>query len=103
MTDNLVDTALKQAAACAREKYAGEDRRIDKGLLIALNNRVRYEPEHGTQVQSDSDPEVWYLVADGRCDCADWRNAPGGRCKHRYAVFMWRVAHAALALHKTDR
>lgn len=105
MQDNLMDSAIKQAAACAREKYAGEDKRIGKGLLIALNRGVKLGPEWtGSElslVQSDSNREVFYNVrASSRwCDCPDHSNAPGGRCKHVWAVYFCRIAHTALTLH----
>ena len=98
MTDNLIDTAIKQAAACAREKYAGEEKRIDKGLVIALNGQVTLCPDGTAQVRSDRDPEVFYTLRSTFCECPDWNNAPQGRCKHRWGAYFTRLAQAALAM-----
>lgn len=95
MNDNLRDSALRQAAACAREKYAGEERRIERGLLLALNDKVEIGPDEAF-VQSDRDPEVVYTVKGLDCECPDNRNAPDGRCKHVYAVYLTIVTRLAM-------
>jgi len=96
MLDNLYDSALKQAAACARQRYAGEEKRIERGLLLALNHAVRCNPDGTMDVRSDRDREVYYQIRQGRCDCPDRLNAPDFRCKHWYAATFWTVATAAL-------
>ena len=66
MDDNLRDTALRQAAACAREKYAGEEKQ-DRARPTAgpQCNAVTLQSWTGTEpsVRSDRDPEVFYHVA----------------------------------------
>lgn len=91
------DVALHAAAKQARTRYAGESKRIDKGLVIALNGGVTFLPDGTAQVQSASDAEVVYHVAAGTCDCPDFTRAPDGRCKHRYAACLMKRAQKALA------
>jgi len=91
------DCALRQAAQQARTRYAGEVKRIDKGLVIALNGGVTLLPNGTAQVRSASDAEIVYHVAAGTCDCPDYSRAPDGRCKHRYAACLVRKAQKALA------
>ena len=101
MTDNLRDSALRQAAACAREKYAGEEKRIERGLLLALNNKVALPSWTGSEtslVQSDSDKTVFYNVVRQHCDCPDFGNAPDGRCKHRWAVHFAAIAELSIRM-----
>lgn len=91
------DTALRQAACQARTRYAGEAKRIGKGLVIALNGGVTIATNGTATVQSASDPEVVYHVSTDVCDCPDFERAPDGRCKHRYAVCLVKRAQKALA------
>ena len=103
------DTTLRTLAAQARTRYAGEQARIDRGLVIALNGGVTLQADGaglergvvfarngGVTLQADGaalvssqrDDEVFYIVRDGQCDCPDFSRAPGGRCKHRFAVCL---------------
>lgn len=86
------DTALRQAADRARTRYAGEHRRIGRGLLIALNGGVELHADGTASVRSDSNPEIRYHVASGVCDCPDCSRAPDGRCKHRFATCLVKKA-----------
>jgi hypothetical protein len=88
---------LRWAATVYRQFYAGEEGRLGRGLEIALNEGVTFHG-HQARVRSSSDPEVAYQVQETHCDCPDFGRAPGGRCKHRWAVFLTRVAAARLAL-----
>jgi SWIM zinc finger len=92
------DAAIRGAHSLARERYAGEHGRIDRGLLLALNGAVLLVGDTLAQARSDRDPEKFYLVRGHTCDCPDFGNAPGGRCKHRWAVYFIRVALATLAM-----
>ena len=96
MKESLRDIALKQAAACARERYPGENGRIDRGLLLALNDAVQLGFQGTATVQSGSDTEIFYRVNHGVCDCPDRSNAPEFRCKHRWAVIFTIIARDAL-------
>ena len=91
------DTALRTLAAKATERYAGEKARIDRALVIALNGGVTVHQDGTASVQSSSDREIVYHVANGTCDCPDFERAPGGRCKHRFAVCLVKKATAHLA------
>ena len=95
MTDNVRDSALRQAAACARETYAGEEEGIERGLLLALNDKVEIGPDEAF-VQSDRDPEVVYTVKGLACECPDNRNAPDGRCKHVLSVHLTIITRLAM-------
>lgn len=89
------DTVLRQLAATVRDT-APDPRRVDRGLLLALNRYVTLGLAEAF-VRSDHDPEVQYRVRAGICDCPDWSNAPEHACKHVWAVTFARQAQRALA------
>lgn len=95
------DTALRQLAAQATARYAGEKARIDRGLVLALNGHVTVNADGSADVLSGSGAEVAYHVAHGACDCPDFTRAPDGRCKHRYAVCLVKKALKAMAHYTT--
>lgn len=87
------DAVLRTLAAKALALYPGEAARIERGLLLALNGAVTLRPDGTATVQSGGkDPEVYYDVGRGLCDCRDFARAPGGRCKHRLAASLVRKA-----------
>jgi hypothetical protein len=92
-TSNTIqfDTALRQMAAKARTRYAGEAARIDRGLVLALNGGVTLHEGGSASVQSSSNAEVVYTV-NGHCDCPDASRAPEGRCKHRWSKALVKKA-----------
>jgi hypothetical protein len=91
------DTALRALAQKAIERYPGEQGRLDRGLLLALNGHVTLNVGETATVRSGSDAEVGYAVAPGTCTCPDFRSAPDGRCKHRWAANLVRKAQRHLA------
>lgn len=93
------DTALRTLAAQARTRYAGEAARIDRALVIALNGGVTLNADGSADVQSCSNAEVVYHVHQGVCDCPDFQRAPGGRCKHRFAVCLVKKAQRPAVRH----
>lgn len=93
------DTALRTLAAQARTRYAGEAARIDRALVIALNHGVTLNADGSADVQSCSNAEVVYHVEGGVCDCPDFSRAPGGRCKHRFAVCLVKKAQRPAVRH----
>lgn len=95
------DTTLRTLAAAARTRYAGEAARIDRALVIALNGGVTLHADGSADVQSCSNAEVVYHVAHGACDCPDFGRAPGGRCKHRFAVCLVKKAQRAAEYYTT--
>jgi hypothetical protein len=95
------DTTLRQLAAKARMRYAGEAARIDRGLIIALNGGVTLHQDGTASVQSCSNAEVVYHVAHGACNCPDFQRAPEGRCKHRYSVCLVKKAQQASQYYTT--
>lgn len=86
-----LDATLRTLAAQARTRYAGEAARIDRGLVIALGGGVTLKAD-AALVSSQQGDEVFYIVRDGHCDCPDFPRAPGGRCKHRFAVCLVKRA-----------
>jgi hypothetical protein len=88
------DTTLRQLAAQATARYAGEKPRIDRGLVLALNGHVTLHTDGTASVQSGTDAEVVYTV-NGHCDCPDVARAPEGRCKHRWAKCLVKRAQQA--------
>lgn len=96
------DTTLRQLAAQARTRYAGEQGRIDRGLGIALNGGVTLHADGSADVQSASDPEIVYHVAHGTCDCPDFQRAPDGRCKHRFSVCLVKKARKITEYYTTN-
>ena len=88
------DTTLRQLAAQAATRYAGEKARIDRGLVLALNGHVTVHADGTARVQSGTDAEVVYTV-NGHCDCPDSSRAPEGRCKHRWAKCLVKRAMQA--------
>jgi hypothetical protein len=91
------DAALRTLAAQARTRYAGEQARIDRGLVLALNGGVTLKTDGVALVSSQRDAEVFYIVRDGQCDCPDFSRAPDGRCKHRFAVCLTKRALQAVS------
>jgi hypothetical protein len=85
------DAALRTLAAQAATRYAGEQARIDRGLVLALNGGVAFQADGTALVQSQRDAEVQYRV-NGHCDCPDASRAPEGRCKHRWAKCLTKRA-----------
>jgi hypothetical protein len=88
------DTTLRQLAAQATTRYAGEKARIDRGLVLALNGHVTLHTDGTASVQSGTDAEVVYAV-NGHCDCPDVARAPEGRCKHLWAKCLVKRAMQA--------
>jgi hypothetical protein len=95
------DTTLRQLAAQATARYAGEKARIDRGLGLALNGHVTLNEDGSAEVLSGSGAEVVYHVAHGTCDCPDFARAPDGRCKHRWAACLVKKATKAMAHYTT--
>ncbi len=85
------DDTLRSLATQATARYPGEQARIERGLLLALNGHVTLHADGTATVQSGSDAEVRYEV-NGHCDCPDAARAPDGRCKHRWAKALVKRA-----------
>jgi hypothetical protein len=85
------DNALHHAAARALAKYPAEERRIKRGLAIALSGGVVLLDDGTALVQSQTHEHVKYRV-NGKCQCPDM-HAPEGRCQHRWAKSLqkWSV------------
>jgi hypothetical protein len=92
MTITQFDTDLRALAATATTRYPGEQARIARGLLLALNGHVALLPDGTATVRSGKDAEVQYEVRQGHCDCQDFARAPDGRCKHRWSVAFLKKA-----------
>lgn len=96
------DAALRTAARKAVQAYPGEQARIDRGLVIALNGGVELLPNGVARVQSQSNSEIIYEV-NGHCDCPDHERATEGRCKHRWAKSLHKWAVKVYAAQPVER
>lgn len=102
--------AFDEALRMARTQLprTADEKRADRGLVLALNNAVTRESDTIALVRSGRDAEVVYRVhSRGGCDCVDGVRrreampdaAPGVRgCKHWYAAVLTALAHLNLAL-----
>lgn len=86
------DTALRTLTAQATTRYPGEQARIERGLVLALNGHVHLRADGTATVQSGTDGAIVYNVGHGLCDCPDFPRAPGGKCKHVWARCLVRKA-----------
>lgn len=76
------------------EKHPDHRSRIEKAVFIALFRLVDHQPDGTWQVQSETDPSLYYQVSgDLRvCSCPDALRRPEFVCKHRLAVkFITKV------------
>lgn len=91
-----LEAALDLAQRLAVAKYVNEAARIARGHAIAQQGGVRLCGAGLAEVQSQSQPAMWYVV-NGHCRCLDSRRAPEGRCKHRWAklLLVWAQTHLA--------
>jgi hypothetical protein len=87
------DDTLRALATQATARYAGEQARIERGLLLALNGHVILHADGTATVRSGRDAEVGYTVQQGQCECPDFPRAPDGRCKHVWGRCLARKAH----------
>lgn len=100
LTTVQFDHALRTLAAQAAARYAGEQARLDRGLVLALNGHVTLHADGTASVRSGRDAEVVYTV-NGHCDCPDASRAPDGRCKHRWAKCLVKRANQAAQYYTT--
>ena len=83
--------ALVAATEAARDAYPLEAVRIQRGALLVVDEAVTVRC-HENYVASGTTADKQYLV-NGRCACPDAQhNATEGRCKHRWAVALYRRA-----------
>lgn len=99
MTDDQFDTALRDLALGLIHERPSERLRIDRGLVLALNQSAYYPPGGPWKVQSATDPEVIYNLHPEGCDCPDKPRALEGRCKHYWCVYL---THAAMQAERTQ-
>ncbi len=93
---------LFSATAAAVAAHPDERDRIRRA--VDLVERGHVEPSRYTvneYVVTSSSGETAYTV-NGACTCPDYGRAPGGRCKHRLAVALFKRCHAALD-HSVER
>jgi hypothetical protein len=97
-TDRTVQfgTALRSLATRAAQRYPGEQARIDRGLVLALNNHVTLHPDGTATVQSGSNQEVVYYVGHGQCDCPDAGRPTTLYCKHVWSACLVKKAMRSL-------
>ena len=105
-----LDAALRDART--QLPRTADEKRADKGFVLALNGHVRRESDTIALVKSQVERAPWVHVtytvhSRGGCDCVDGVRrreqmpdaAPGVRgCKHWYAACLTAMAHLNLAL-----
>ena len=102
----VFDAALRDART--QLPRTADEKRADRGLVLALNHAVSLESDTIALVRSGSDAEMVYRVhSRGGCDCVDAVRrrdampdaAPGVRgCKHFYAAVLTAMATLNLAI-----
>jgi hypothetical protein len=103
MTITQFDTDLRALAAKATTRYPGEQARIERGLLLALNGHVELQPDGTATVRSGKDHEVVYRITGARgCDCPDAQRHADAICKHAWArALVKKAARPRVAYHAT--
>lgn len=102
----IFDEALRDART--QLPRTADEKRADRGLVLALNQAVTLESDTIALVRSGSDAEVVYRVhSRGGCDCPDAVRrreqmpdaAPGvSACKHHLAAILTAMATLNLAI-----
>jgi hypothetical protein len=93
----LFEQTVIARAASAKAALPGEGARIDRGRDLVLANRVIPKADGSFVVHSTSERGKSYPVTDSACTCPDADKAPGGRCKHVLATWIWRKSRSAIA------
>jgi hypothetical protein len=96
LPETPLTSALELAACLAMAQYPDEAVWIQRGHAIVRQGRIRLSGSGLAEVQSQSHPDIWYVV-NGCCRCPNSRYAPQGRCKHWWAkrLLVWaQTAHA---------
>lgn len=83
--------ALTDALAIGLGKYPDESDRLLRGFALALGGHVELHEGEAHIVRSGTDADTVYAV-NGQCTCPDYKKAPDGRCKHRFAAALAKRA-----------
>ena len=94
MTDTSTrpqDLLLQYVEGLAKDFYAerADHERIARAITIIQSGKMSILEDGSALVGSQSNPAQVYTV-NGSCGCHDYRRAHGGRCKHRFAVSMFK-------------
>jgi hypothetical protein len=84
--------ALTSAVKCAIDAYPEDSATIRRAVDLVLNGHVVLT-EGQALVTSATDPSMRYVV-NGKCDCIAFVHSKHGRCKHRFAVALYKRAVA---------
>lgn len=84
--------ALDEAQTRAQRTFPAESKRIARGMQIVRDGGVTFNPlQRKAYVRSQSSRRT-YTVSRETCECVDHSRAPGGRCKHWWAMMLYRKA-----------
>jgi hypothetical protein len=93
MTITQFDADLRALTEKAKTRYPGEETRIERGLLLALNGHVELLPDGTATIRSGKDAEVVYTITGARgCDCPDAQRHADAVCKHSWARALVKKA-----------
>lgn len=85
---------LQYSAATAMKRYEDETARIAKAVELVVAGHVTFTPHGYAHVTSQTGHGRY--TCKSMCTCPDFFKAPGGRCKHRYAVSLLKHTHTIL-------
>jgi hypothetical protein len=88
--DAAIRAAAAQIATQAQEKIPDAKGRIERALALVLDGAVTLHDDGSATVQGTGNRP--YTMADGVCDCKDYKRAPHNFCKHRLGAAIARRA-----------
>lgn len=94
LTSEFVNSLLVAIQKC-RVAFPGEDARLHTAALLVVGGAVSVDDDCRLWVRSSRCPGVQCHVHGRTCTCPDAPQAPGGRCKHLLAVWLWCRARQA--------
>lgn len=83
--------AFLKACKAAGAKYPQEHATLRRAALLVIDGAVVHGANNEYVVLSGTTDGRSYVV-NGSCECKAHARAPGGRCKHRYSVWLYRRA-----------
>ncbi len=84
--------AVAEIAAKAEAKLPECASRVTKAIALVLHNDVELLADGTAKVASQSNANLSYLIANGRCECRDFAHAPHNFCTHRLSAAIARRA-----------
>lgn len=93
-SQSITVDVLREVAERMIGQWPESKGRIERGVLIALLGEIQQVDALNWQVGSQTEPGQSYTVVEVplSCTCPDQPRAPGGLCKHIWAVDLLSVA-----------